>query len=170
MLWPSASAKRSNMNTVGPMSLCTHPMVKRAFYRLVGYAGKLTRRGCRLATPNRRQNETASVCNVQSMRWNTPATRPVRPPRVVSLPTLRYRSLERVSAGRPMIRQGSILRFRDWPAASDLRLRIVRFNHETDSYHLQSTRGLVDSIVERWVLHGWCRAKVLIIEPPASKV
>jgi hypothetical protein len=67
-----------------------------------------------------------------------------------------------------MIRQGSRLRLAGWTAPSDIVWTIVRFDRETDTYHLQSTRALHDSTMERCILHSWLRRKVLILERTPS--
>jgi len=69
----------------------------------------------------------------------------------------------------PMIRQGSILSFAGWPDASDLRLKVLRFDASTDLYHLESTRALRESTIERWILHSWIRRKAVIIERRETK-
>ncbi len=63
-----------------------------------------------------------------------------------------------------MIRQGSILVFGAWQASNDIRFKVMRFDASTDLYHLQSTRALNDSTIERSVLHAWLRRKALVIE------
>lgn len=68
-----------------------------------------------------------------------------------------------------MIRQGSILAFAGWDKPSDLQLRVVRYDHATDLYHLQSIRGLKDSTIERWILHSWLRRKSMVIEKKGTE-
>jgi hypothetical protein len=65
-----------------------------------------------------------------------------------------------------VIRQGSLLSFAGMDKSGDLRLKVLRYDHGTSLYHLESTRGLVASAVESWILHSWIRSKAVIVSPP----
>ena len=69
-----------------------------------------------------------------------------------------------------MIRQGSILRFTCWAEPSDVRYKVIRHDAGIDAYQLQTTRGLVDCTIERWVLHSWLRNKVMLVETKGGPI
>jgi hypothetical protein len=74
---------------------------------------------------------------------------------------------ERISE---VIRQGSLLRLTAFDSPSDIRWTIVRYDHATDHYTLQSTRALHEHTIERCIVHSWLRSKRLTLERKGPKV